>query len=46
MNEKLLKANGLTAEDFAQQPTEQDIAEAAYLMAEYNAILIEIMMEE
>lgn len=46
MNEKLMKANGLTQEDIAPQPTAQEIAEEAYLKAEYNSILLEMMMEE
>lgn len=46
MNETLLKANGLTPEDLLPQATAQEIAEEAYLLAEYNSILIEIMMEE
>lgn len=46
MNEKLLKANGLTVEDVTPQPSAQEIAEEAYLIAQYNNILIELMMEE
>lgn len=45
MQKKMMEAAGLTEEDFAHQLTAQDIAEEAYLMAEYNNILIEIMME-
>ena len=37
---------GLTEEDFRPQLSSQEIAEEAYLTAQYNAVLIEIMMEE
>lgn len=43
---EMMMAAGLTDADFLHQPTAQEIAEEAYLMAEYNAILIEQMMEE
>ena len=46
MNEKLLLSNGLAPEDLLPQATAQEIAEEAYLQAAYNAVLIEIMMEE
>ena len=37
---------GLMEEDFLPQLSPQEIAEEAYLIAQYNAVLIEIMMEE
>ena len=37
---------GLTEWDFLTQLSPQEIAEEAYLTAQYNAVLIEIMMEE
>lgn len=43
---ELMKIAGLTEADFKKQPTAQEIAEDAYLLAEYNNILIEMMMEE
>ena len=43
---KMMDKLGLTEEDFKPQPTAQDIAEEAYLTAQYNAVLIEILMEE
>ena len=43
---KMMDALGLTEEDFEPQPTAQEIAEEAYLKAEYNTVLIEVMMEE
>lgn len=43
---KMMEALGLTEEDFRPQPTAQEIAEDAYLLAQYNNILIEMMMEE
>lgn len=42
----LMTAAGLTEDDFIRQPTAQEIAENAYLLAEYNKILIEMMMED
>lgn len=43
---KMMGSLGLTEEDFEPQPTAQEIAEEAYLRAEYNAVLLEVMMEE
>ena len=43
---KMMEKLELTADDFKPQPTAQDIAEEAYLTAQYNAVLIELMMEE
>lgn len=42
MNNKLLELNGLTAKDLLPQP----LAEEAYLKAEYNSILLEMLMED
>lgn len=42
--EELLKLNNLTEEDVEKHTDE--IAEDAYLLATYNSILIEMMMEE
>ena len=42
----LLQAAGLTEDDLKPQPTAQEIAEDAYLKAEYNSILLEMVMEE
>ena len=44
--EKLMQKLGLTEDDFQPQPTAQEIAEEAYLTAQYNAVLIELMMED
>ncbi len=43
---KMMEMLGLTEEDFEPQATTQEIAEEAYLKAEYNSILLELMMEE
>ena len=43
---KMAAALGLTEEDFLPQLTAQEIAEEAYLLAQYNAVLMELMMEE
>lgn len=43
---KMMEILGLSEEDFEPQATAQDIAEEAYLKAEYNSILLELMMEE
>lgn len=43
---KMMDKLGLTESDFKPQPTAQDIAEEAYLIAEYNSVLLELMMEE
>lgn len=44
--DKLMQKLGLTEEDFRRQLSPQEIAEEAYLTAQYNAVLIEMMMEE
>lgn len=41
---ELLAMNGLTEEDVHSNAT--DIAEEAYLKAEYNSILLEMIMED
>lgn len=50
MNErqrKLIKKLGLSEEDFEKsEMTTEELAENAYLLAEYNNILIEMLMEE
>lgn len=49
MNEllqKLLKINGLTEEDLHPRDTLEDIAENAYIQAQYNAVLLELLMED
>lgn len=43
---RMAEALGLTEEVFDQKLTPQEIAEEAYLIAEYNSILLEMMMEE
>lgn len=43
---KMMDKLGLTEDDFLPQPSAQEIAEEAYLTAQYNAVLIELMMEE
>lgn len=43
---RMISAAGLTEEDFKPQPTAQDLAESAYLRAEYNSILLEMMEED
>lgn len=42
--EKIMVQLGLTEDDF--KPVEINIAEEAYLLAEYNKIILEMMMEE
>ena len=43
--EKMMAALGLSQEDF--EPVDQEaLLEEAYLKAEYNSILIEMMMED
>ncbi|MFQ9153692.1 MAG: hypothetical protein ACLR6B_22135 [Blautia sp.] len=45
MQEKMMKKLGLSPEDF--EPVDQEtLLEEAYLKAEYNSILIEMMMED
>ena len=46
IQKKMMDKLGLTEEDFLPQLSTQEIAEEAYLTAQYNAVLIEIMMEE
>ena len=46
IQKKMISKLGLTKEDFLPQLSTQEIAEEAYLTAQYNAVLIEIMMEE
>lgn len=41
---KMMEILGLAPEDF--KPNDFSIAEEAYLIAEYNSILLEILMEE
>lgn len=41
----LMRIAGLIEEDFKPQLTAQEIAEEAYLKAEYNSILLEMMEE-
>lgn len=45
MQEKMMKKLGLSPEDF--EPVDQEtLLKEAYLKAEYNSILIEMMMED
>lgn len=46
LERKMMEKLGLTEDDFTPQPTTKEIAEEAYLKAEYNSILLEMMMEE
>ena len=46
VQKKMAEALGLTEKDFLPQLSPQEIAEEAYLTAQYNAVLIEMMMEE
>ena len=43
---KMMDKLGLTDDDFHPQLSTQEIAEEAYLTAQYNAVLLEILMEE
>lgn len=45
LERKMMEKLGLTEDDFEPQPTASEIAEEAYLKAEYNSILLEMMME-
>ena len=45
LRERLRQINGLTDEDFEPNKV-TEVAEDAYLLAEYNSILIEMIMED
>lgn len=45
LEKRMMEKLGLTEDDFVTQPTAKEIAEEAYLKAEYNSILLETMME-